>query len=149
MTDPLEVAVSVFTEFDLPEVLNDDLIADLIAYTLTSEDAEGLWEVNVAFVGEDEITELHKQFMQIEEPTDILTFPFDDPEQPGGDIAICVPVAADQAIDHELTLERELCFLVVHGVLHLLEHDDRTDEMRGAMLSRQDQILDTWGRVSR
>lgn len=149
MSPALDVNVSVFADFELPRDLTDDLLADLVGFALQAESATGAWEVNLAFVGEDEITRLHDQFMGLPEPTDILTFASEGEGRRGGDIAICVPVAAENANEHGISLERELCFLVAHGVLHLLDHDDRTDEMRGAMLSRQDQILDEWGRVSR
>lgn len=151
MNRNLDVSVAVQSSVDLPASLSDDLLRDLAAFTLASERATGSWEVNLRFVDEHEIVELHRRFMNLDEPTDILTFGFvsAESEDNGGDIAICVPVAARNAHEHETPLDRELAFLVVHGLLHLLDHDDRTDEMRGAMLGRQDQILDQWDRISR
>ncbi|MDQ2683305.1 MAG: rRNA maturation RNase YbeY [Chloroflexota bacterium] len=143
------MTVSVQSSVALPDTLTDELLEDLVQFTMASEEAIDGWEINLSLVDLDEIIDLHRRFMGLEEPTDILTFPFDPDQGNGGDIAICVPVAAENATEHNVPLDRELAFLVVHGLLHLLDHDDRTDEMRGAMLGRQDQILDQWNRISR
>ena len=108
------------------------------------EGASGPWQVAIAFVDEGEIGLLHDQFLGDPSPTDIITFPYEDPDFSGGDIAICVPVAAGNAHEQGNSLSKELGFLVLHGLLHLLDYDDTDDDDRAAMLARQQVILDKW-----
>ena len=121
----------------------------LVRFALEREGQAGDWIVNVAFVTKDEIAQLHHRFLDDLTPTDIITFPHDDGDGCGGDIAICVAVAAAQGPEHGKSLSEELLFLVLHGVLHLTGHDDQEYESRAAMLSRQQELYDAWLMVSR
>ncbi len=94
---------------------------------------EGLTEgrVDLHLVDRATITELNRDHMGVDGPTDVLAFPLDpDPftapdDAPPlvGDVVLCPAVAAAQAGDHAGTLEAEFALLTVHGVLHLLGHD--------------------------
>jgi rRNA maturation RNase YbeY len=98
-----------------------------------------VWTVSLVLTDDAHLTRLHDEFMGIPETTDIMTFPDDD--DPGGDIVISVEQAERQRHDDGWSLDTELQFLVVHGVLHLAGWDDATDELRGQMLDRQRAIL--------
>ena len=95
-------------------------------------------------VDDDELRALHRDFMDIDEPTDVMTFPAgeDEEREAGGDIVISVDRAADQGPEHGHTTAHEIRFLIVHGVLHLCGWDDHTDADRAAMLERQRVILE-------
>ena len=147
--DASTVEVAVVRKFPVPEDLTDERLADLITHCLLEEGASGKWQVAVAFMDDSEIRFLHAQFMNNPVSTDILTFPYDDPDMSGGDIAICVPVAADQAGEFGKSLSDELAFLILHGVLHLAGYEDGTDDDRAAMLAKQEAILDSWKAASR
>lgn len=140
-----DVAVLRNVSFDTH--LSDPRIADLIRHALAEERETGDWQLAIAFVGLDEISQLHARFMGQTEPTDILTFPFGEAGVAGGDIAVCVPVASEQGAEHGNSLDDELAFLILHGVLHLIGYDDATDVGRTAMLDRQQEILDSWKRL--
>lgn len=142
------VDVSVARTVAFESDLTDPRIADLVEFALQQEHADGDWQVALALMDSVEMGQLHLQFMGLSGPTDILTFPYDEEAFKGGDIAICVPVAADQAAEHGNALDEELAFLVLHGVLHLIGYDDATDASRSAMLDRQQDMLDTWKLVS-
>jgi probable rRNA maturation factor len=143
------IEVTVIDKTPVPDAITEERVTALVHHCLREENAAGEWQVAIAFVDTDEISMLHEQFMGDPAPTDILTFPYDDPEIAGGDIAICVPVASEYAGDHGSTSSAELEFLVVHGLLHLLEYDDATEDARSAMLARQQGILDSWPGASR
>jgi probable rRNA maturation factor len=134
---------------EVPAEIVDTAVADLLGFALAHERQAGHWVVNIAFVDQDEIARLHEQFLSDPAPTDIITFPFDGQDELGGDIAICVPVAARQSVDHGKSLADELLFLALHGVLHLVGYDDSTPELRAAMLNRQQELHDGWLAINR
>lgn len=90
-------------------------------------------EVSVTFVDDDRIHELNKQFRNIDRSTDVLSFPlgengeYDVNYETGakllGDIVISVPHAIAQAEEYGHSLQREIGFLTVHSMLHLLGYD--------------------------
>jgi ssRNA-specific RNase YbeY (16S rRNA maturation enzyme) len=84
------VEIAVIRKVPTPTQLTDKYIADLVGHALNQEQATGDWQVAIAFVDSIEMRMLHEQFMNDRSPTDILTFPYDEPGISGGDIAICV-----------------------------------------------------------
>ena len=121
----------------------DDRVARVVWEVLSAEQADGEWVVSVVFVDDAEIQEMHRDYMQIDEPTDIMTFP-SDPDFDGvvgGDLVISVDTARLQAPDHNQSTSQELEFLIAHGVLHLLDWDDKDPNDRIRMLDRQREIL--------
>ncbi len=100
---------------------------------LVQEDFEGAAEVSVTFVDDEEIHKLNRQFRNIDRSTDVLSFPlgengvYDINHDTGakmlGDIVISIPHAIDQADRYGHTLQREIGFLTVHSMLHLLGYD--------------------------
>ena len=101
-------------------------------------------ELSVALVGDETISALHRQFMGIDGPTDVLTFPLDldaGGRTTSGEVVVCVPEAQRQALHHGIPVERELLLYALHGLLHLSGHDDRTAAGFRAMHRAEDEIL--------
>ena len=98
-----------------------------------------LSQVGVVFVSDRKISELHRRFMQIAGPTDVITFQH-------GEIFISVETAQRQAKAHRTSLEHELRLYLVHGLLHLHGFDDlrAADQLR--MSALQERILDAISR---
>lgn len=155
----LDVDVTVQLEVD-PGQLGALDVERLPAFTeavLTAEGQQGVWEVALVFVSDDRLRELHRDFMDIDEVTDVMTFPvaaepqwFGGPDAPaisGGDVVMSVDRAAEQGPEHGVTLEDELVFLVVHGLLHLSGWDDHTPEQRTDMLRRGQELMDQYWRT--
>lgn len=100
---------------------------------LVHENFEGPAEVSVTFVDDERIHQLNKEFRDIDRATDVLSFPlgedgvYDINNDTGakllGDIVISIPHALDQADRYGHTLQREIGFLTVHSMLHLLGYD--------------------------
>lgn len=92
-------------------------------------------EVSILLLDDPGIRELNRQYRQKDRPTDVLSFPmFDDTcenIQPNllGDIVISVETALKQAEKRKHPLYRELCFLLIHGTLHLMGYDHETSKM--------------------
>lgn len=141
------------TGIDLPEGVSVDLLSRLVTYILDREGASGDWNVSIRLTTDDEIQRLHREFMEIDTPTDIMTFPYGDVEdgflgpaedERGGDMVISIHHARENAISAGWTPAEEVLFLVVHGVLHLLGWNDHSKEEREAMLARQHDLLKDW-----
>lgn len=127
---------------------------------LEFEECEDEYEVSISFVDNEEIRSLNKEYRDIDAATDVLSFPmmeFEDGEGEEedaeyieeelalGDIVISMERAKEQAEDYGHSFQRELAFLLVHGMLHLLgyDHEDEADEK--LMLKKQDEILNDLG----
>lgn len=139
----ISAEIIVIRHNETPLDLSDETIERLVLHALKSEEQEDEWVVSVVLVDDPEMQRLHADFMNIDEPTDVMTFPsdFEEEGQQGGDIVISVERAAEQGSENGLSAEEEVIFLAVHGVLHLCGWDDPTDEDRAAMLDRQREII--------
>ena len=97
-------------------------------------------EVELLLTGDDEIRELNKKYRNKDQPTDVLSFALEDDEMLG-QIAISVERAKQQAEEIGQSLEEELKFLFVHGLMHLLGHDHQNPEEEKLMLEQAYKIL--------
>ncbi|NNF54103.1 MAG: rRNA maturation RNase YbeY [Acidimicrobiales bacterium] len=108
---------------------------------------------HVFFVAEDRIAALNAEHLGGAGPTDVLSFPLDDPSEGdvfgftphAGDIVICPVIAQAQASQHAGTFEDEMVLLAVHAALHLLGHDHHTDAERTAMQTLEARYLSRFG----
>ena len=80
----------------------------------------------VAFVSDNRIRELNRQFRGIDKATDVLSFPAEEPKNLG-DIAVSVETAAIQAKENGLSFDEEIAQLILHGLLHLSGYDHESD----------------------
>lgn len=93
-------------------------------------------QIDVVFVSDRRMSELHRRFMQIAGPTDVITFQH-------GEIFISVETAERQAKAHRTSVLYELRLYLVHGLLHLHGFDDRKANDRSAMSTLQERIVAT------
>ena len=131
-----------------------DYLDSLIERVLTREKATDS-VFSIIFVDNEKIHELNKQFRGVDRPTDVISFAFEDsPDEFAlstrvlGDIFISIPRMQEQAVSYGHSEKRELSFLTVHGLLHLLGYDHMTKEDEEKMFSLQEEILDE-ERISR
>ena len=107
---------------------------------------------SIIFVSEEEIQTINKTYRQIDKVTDVISFAFEDNKDDFmlenrvlGDIYICIPRMISQAKEYGHSETRELSFLVVHGLLHLLGYDHMNKEDEEKMFGLQKEILDEEG----
>ena len=106
---------------------------------------------NIIFVNNPYIHELNKNYRNIDRETDVITFALEDDktfnpdERILGDIYISIDKAKSQSEEYGHSLMRELCFLSVHGMLHLLGYDHMEKEDERVMFNLQEEILDEMG----
>jgi len=106
-------------------------------------------EVNVSFVDDEYMTELHIKWMDEPGTTDVLSFPMDMPESPGeavtlGDIVISPVVAAEQAKAQGHSIEHEIYILATHGLLHIIGYDHADKAEEKVMFDLQEKIVRDW-----
>ena len=134
------------------------LVREAIEATLDYEQYGNPCEVSVTFVDNGEIRDLNKKFRSIDKATDVLSFPLFDydgeSEEPPvdemlgmlGDIVLSLEQADLQAKEYGHSFEREVAFLTVHSMLHLLGYDHETGEEDEAdMRRRQSAVMDLMG----
>ena len=115
-------------------------------------------EVSVTYTDNEGIHALNKQYRNIDSPTDVLSFPLmdfsgesdepvaDEPVVSLGDIVISLERAREQAEEFGHSFEREVAFLTVHSMLHLLGYDHETgEEDEEDMRARQRAVMETLG----
>ncbi len=105
---------------------------------------------SIIFVGNEEIQNINREYRQIDKVTDVISFALEDcMDFQGdirvlGDIYICIPRMIEQAQEYSHSEKRELSFLVVHGLLHLLGYDHmKSKEDEKIMFDLQDEILES------
>jgi len=118
---------------------------------LQMENFEDPAEVSVIFVDDDSIHQLNLQYRNIDRATDVLSFPlgengvYDTNIDTGakllGDIVISVPHAVDQADRYGHTLQREIGFLTVHSMLHLLGYDHVNGGMESVRMREKEETV--------
>lgn len=129
-----------------------------VCENLLKEDFKDVY-VSINFVSDEEIQRLNREFRNIDKVTDVLSFPdlnktpneklkkfrkladFDTNLLFLGDIVISKNVAKKQAREYEHSLKREVCFLALHGFLHLLGFDHIKEEDEKIMTKLQNKIL--------
>ncbi len=125
-------------------------------------------QVNLTLTDNEGIHEINKEYRQIDRPTDVLSFPLIDYEEPNvfpenleeaaedyfdldtgelmlGDIIISVEKCKEQAAEYGHSVLREYSFLIVHSILHLFGYDHMEDDERSVMEQKQREILDAAG----
>lgn len=114
------------------------------------------FSLEVNFVDEATIHQINRQYRMIDRPTDVISFAFLDEVEDEikiqgdvmvllGEIFISVDQAKQQAKEYQHSLHRELCFLFIHGFLHLLGYDHQQKEEEEEMFRLQEEILQEKG----
>ena len=149
------MSIEVLNESGEAEV-NEQMLIDVASFAMRSMDVHPDAEATITLVDEPTMADLHVRWMDLEGPTDVMSFPMDeltpggrpDSIQPGpamlGDIVICPQFAADQAKRAGHGSGHEMALLTVHGVLHLLGYDHATAAEEQEMFSLQNALLAEW-----
>jgi probable rRNA maturation factor len=138
------------------EAIDHLAIERLVAHVLAGEHVVPPAEVSIWITNERELHTLNRNYRNVDDSTDVLSFGADDeptqsfvsaPDQPRylGDLAISFPHVVRQAAEYGHSEQRELGYLVTHGLLHLLGYDhERPDDAR-RMRAREEALLGALG----
>jgi len=128
----------------------EELLIAVVEEMLRDSGVGGDPEVSLVFVDDDYIAGLNMQYRSVAGPTDVLSFALQEGEpMPGGeeegpmlgDVVISLETAVRQAGEYGHSFQREVAYLTVHGVLHLLGFDHGTEEEKKLMRTREETIL--------
>ncbi|MCM3442081.1 rRNA maturation RNase YbeY [Metabacillus halosaccharovorans] len=132
-------------------------VEELLQFAADVEDVSEGAELSVTFVTNERIQEVNREYRDKDQPTDVISFALEEMsegeleivggDQPRvlGDIIISIPRAREQAEEYGHSFMRELGFLSVHGLLHLLGYDHMTDSEEQVMFTKQKEILNNYG----
>lgn len=140
----------IFNETNYNLEKETKIIYELLAFALKREKLENV-EFNIIFVDSDTIHEINRNYRHVDRVTDVISFALEDNEtitldhRVLGDIYICVERAEEQAKEYGHSFLRELAFLSIHGLLHLLGYDHMEKEEEKIMFSKQEDILNEFG----
>ena len=136
----------IFNELDY-EISETSDMKKVLEIAIKEEELNDV-EFNVILVDNNYIHELNKNYRKIDRETDVITFALEDNEEVNeeehrllGDIYISVDKAKSQALEYGHSFKREICFLAVHGFLHLLGFDHMNKHDEEIMFSKQELIL--------
>jgi probable rRNA maturation factor len=135
------------TKDNIEEINKLNLVID---FTLKHEKVENA-VFNIIFVDNNKIQEINKEYRNKDEKTDVISFALEDNKDIKldirilGDIYISIDKAKEQAKDYGHSLEREISFLTIHGLLHLLGYDHTNKEEEQKMFDLQERILEQYG----
>lgn len=139
----------VFNETDEKIDLEEE--KKIIEFALKHENLTNV-VFNVIFVDEETIQKINKEYRNIDRVTDVISFALEEGESINfefgrllGDIYICVKRMKEQAKEYGHSELREMGFLTVHGLLHLLGYDHMTKEEEKIMFDKQELILNDYG----
>lgn len=130
---------------------NYDYLDDVIKRVLDHEKVKNAY-FSIIFVDLEEIQRINREYRGLDRVTDVISFALEDTEDHInndirilGDIYICIPKMKEQANDYGHSIKRELSFLTVHGLLHLLGYDHMNEEEEKIMFGLQELVLNEAG----
>lgn len=144
------------------ELIN--IINEVCDLALKDEEVVMPYQISLLFVDNKEIRQINNETRGIDKATDVLSFPMldypenmvfknvyknkkfneiylDGDELVLGDMVLSLERAKEQSIEYNHSFEREVCYLVVHSILHLLGYDHMNDEDKSKMRTREEEIL--------
>ncbi len=126
-------------------------LKELLEFALNYQNLDNV-DFNIILVSEEKIHEINKEYRGIDRVTDVISFALEDSKDIDyegyrllGDIYICDNKVFSQAEEYGHSVKRELSFLAVHGLLHLLGYDHMNEQDEKVMFNLQEEILDKYG----
>lgn len=127
--------------------VNEEELRELSCFVLEKEGTPQASELSVALVEKGEISELNEKYLGRSRPTDVLSFAMEEMEEETwllGDVVICPEEVFLRKEEYGVGEGRELAFVLIHGILHLMGYDDIEEEENARMDSRQRALLREW-----
>lgn len=121
--------------------LDSDKIKSLARYVLENEKISNDVGINLMFVRNNLIRKYNKEFLNKDNPTDVISFEGNPNDGSAGDIIISVEKAVEYAAQNNIDVDEEISRYIIHGILHCLGYEDIIDKDRRAMFKRQEELL--------
>lgn len=101
-------------------------------------------EVHIIFVDDQYLRQLHKEYLDDDTPTDVMSFNLSDDDRVDGEIYISLDSAKRHSAEFDVSFDSEISRLIIHGLLHLKGYDDSTASERKEMRIREDYHLNKY-----
>lgn len=98
-------------------------------------------DINVIITNDENLRKINVQFLEHDYYTDVITFNYNEEDLINGEIYISADTVRENSKEYKATFNNELTRVIIHGVLHLIGFDDKTDELRSEMRSHEDHWL--------
>lgn len=153
----MSLLIDFLDETEKVEEEHVELVENLLQHASKVLDLVDDSEVSITFVDNPAIQQINKEYRGKDQPTDVISFALEemgegeveivgaDLPRVLGDIIISIDRAKEQAEEYGHSFERELGFLAVHGLLHLLGYDHMNEADEKIMFGKQDEILSSFG----
>lgn len=125
------------TEFDLPQ---QGRLQQWIESIIRRESGI-LQQLSFIFCSDNYLHALNVEYLQHDDLTDVITFPYQEPPRIEGDIFISIDRVRDNAASFGMSFEQELHRVMIHGVLHLCGYTDKSEEAKKIMTAKEDEAL--------
>lgn len=129
---------------------NFDYLNDLLDLAVKKLDVKGVF--TIIFIGDEQMHEMNNQYRGVDRTTDVLSFALNDNKDNFeeeinvlGDIFVSIPKMKAQSLEYGHSEKRELSFLIIHGLLHLLGYDHMEPEEEKVMFDLQKEVLNDAG----
>lgn len=140
----MELCIDNRQNLPLPQGIEQKIEQALLA-GLAVEGYTTKVEISLSFVDEEEIRTLNREYRNRDDITDVLSFPLEEdfPQENEllGDIVLCVKRAEEQAREYGHSTERELIYLSIHSLFHLLGYDHMEEEEKKIMRQKEKDSL--------
>ena len=123
-------------KLDQPKKYTDWIESSLKKYECCTGNVEYI------FCSDEKLLEVNQKYLKHNYYTDIITFQYEDPPQVSGDIYISIDRVKENADTYGEPFDRELKRVMIHGILHLLGFQDGTEEEKGQMRERENELLE-------
>ena len=139
----------------IDEKVDEELLKKVVQTVLEVEQVKHDMDIYITLTNNEEIHTINKEYRNVDKPTDVLSFPMyerneiyklkeekeSDVEEILGDIIISIPKVKEQADEYGHSFERELSYLLTHGMLHLLGYDHMIEEEKTIMRKQEEIVL--------
>ncbi len=159
---------TIYGDTCIDERIDNELIREAAVYLISSEIFDEFNDevlkratelpiyIGVSLVSEDEIKDINREFRGIDKVTDVLSFPqFESVDElldeiegdealvdiPLGDVVICLDQAERQSKEYGTSIRREVTYLFVHSILHLLGYDHMEDDEKAYMRAHEERVM--------
>jgi len=133
--------------------INEDEVKKYVTRVLEKEyisNSKKVVYLSLLFTNNDEIQDINKKYRKKDAPTDVISFAYHEVDEGGffdtlGDIIISIERVEDQAKNYNHSFERELYYVLTHGILHLLGYDHLNESDKKEMRKKEEEILNING----
>jgi rRNA maturation RNase YbeY len=142
-----KTALILINETSLSVLVSEEELLKVVSH-IEAEEKSSFIAIEYAFVDEDKIVQINKEYLSKDYVTDIITFRVDDIREDApftaieGSICICLSRVFEQAVEFESMEKQELMRVCIHGLLHLSGHEDGSEEDKKRMREKENYYLE-------